>query len=42
VTRIFGTGSLGPIVVSAVLIVTIGVVFARRLRQGSPITAAEG
>jgi inorganic phosphate transporter, PiT family len=42
VTRIFGTGALGPIVVSAALIVTIVAVFARRLRQGSPITAAEG
>jgi PiT family inorganic phosphate transporter len=42
VTRIFGTGSLGPIIVSAILVVTIAAVFARRLRHGSPITAAEG
>jgi PiT family inorganic phosphate transporter len=42
VTRIFGTGALGPIVVSAALVATIIAVFARRLRQGSPITAAEG
>jgi PiT family inorganic phosphate transporter len=41
VTRIFGTGSVGPVVVSAVLIAIIGLTFARRLRQGSPITAAE-
>ena len=42
VTRIFGTGAVGPIVVSALLLAIIGMVFARRLAQGSPITAAEG
>jgi len=42
VTRVFGTGAAGPVVVSAVLVVVGVVVFARRLRQGSPITAAEG
>jgi PiT family inorganic phosphate transporter len=42
VTRIFGTGAAGPIVVSAILVAAIVIVFARRLRQGSPITAAEG
>jgi inorganic phosphate transporter, PiT family len=42
VTRIFGTGALGPLVVSAALLVVIGFVFARRLRQGPPLTAAEG
>jgi inorganic phosphate transporter, PiT family len=41
-TRIFGTGAAGPLVVSALLIGVIGWVFARRVRQGSPITAAEG
>jgi PiT family inorganic phosphate transporter len=40
-TRIFGTGALGPVIVLAALLVTVAVVFARRLRQGSPITAAE-
>jgi PiT family inorganic phosphate transporter len=41
VTRIFGTGALGPVVVSvAILAAGIGV-FARRLQRGSPITAAE-
>jgi PiT family inorganic phosphate transporter len=40
-TRVFGTGALGPIVVSALLIAAIVVVFARRLRQGSALTAAE-
>jgi inorganic phosphate transporter, PiT family len=42
VTRIFGTGALGPIIVSAALVAAIALVFARRLRQGSPLTAAEG
>jgi inorganic phosphate transporter, PiT family len=42
VTRIFGTGALGPIIVSTVLVAAIVVVFARRLRQGSALTAAEG
>ena len=42
VTRLFGTGAVGPIVVSALLLGLIGIVFARRLAQGSPITAAEG
>ena len=39
ITRIFGTGALGPVLVSlALLMVGLGV-FARRLQQGSPITA---
>jgi PiT family inorganic phosphate transporter len=39
VTRIFGTGALGPVLVSvALVVVTLGV-FARRFQQGSPITA---
>jgi PiT family inorganic phosphate transporter len=42
ITRIFGEGATGPIVVSSVLIGLIVWTFARRLRQGSPITAAEG
>jgi PiT family inorganic phosphate transporter len=39
ITRIFGTGAAGPLVVSAVLLVAICVVFARRLQRGSAITA---
>jgi PiT family inorganic phosphate transporter len=39
VTRIFGTGAAGPIVVSAALLAVIGWTFARRVRQGSPLTA---
>jgi PiT family inorganic phosphate transporter len=42
VTRIFGTGATGPLIVSAALVAVMAAVFARRLRQGSPITAAEG
>ena len=40
-TRIFGEGSAGPIVVSSLFIGVIGWTFARRVRQGSPLTAAE-
>jgi inorganic phosphate transporter, PiT family len=39
VTRIFGTGAAGPLVVSILLLVTIGIVFARRLQRGSALTA---
>ena len=39
VTRIFGTGAVGPLVVSIVLILLIALVFARRLQQGPPLTA---
>jgi inorganic phosphate transporter, PiT family len=42
VTRIFGTGAAGPLIVSILILVTIAAVFARRVAQGSPITAAEG
>jgi PiT family inorganic phosphate transporter len=39
VTRIFGTGAVGPLVVSIALLLTIIAVFARRLRRGSVLTA---
>jgi inorganic phosphate transporter, PiT family len=42
VTRVFGTGAAGPVVVSALILIVGALVFARRLQQGSPITAAEG
>ncbi len=42
VTRVFGTGAAGPLIVSAAVATIVAVVFARRVRQGSPITAAEG
>jgi PiT family inorganic phosphate transporter len=39
VTRLFGTGAIGPLVVSTALLLLVGFAFARRLQQGSPITA---
>jgi inorganic phosphate transporter, PiT family len=39
VTRIFGTGAVGPLVVSIGLLLLVALAFARRLQQGSPITA---
>jgi PiT family inorganic phosphate transporter len=38
-TRIFGTGSLGPAVVTAVGLALLFAAFARRLRHGAPLTA---
>ena len=42
IARIFGTGAAGPLVVSVAILLIGAVVFARRVRQGSVITAAEG
>jgi PiT family inorganic phosphate transporter len=39
VTRIFGTGAAGPVVVSALLLLALLTLFARRIQQGSPVTA---
>jgi PiT family inorganic phosphate transporter len=36
---IFGTGSLGPLIVSVLLLGVILAIFARRLQRGSPVTA---
>jgi PiT family inorganic phosphate transporter len=41
VTRIFGTGALGPVIVASAMLIGIGVLFARRLQQGSPVTATQ-
>jgi inorganic phosphate transporter, PiT family len=41
-TRIFGTGVLGPAVVSVLILSLIAVAFARRLQRGPAITATEG
>ncbi|MEA2440419.1 MAG: inorganic phosphate transporter, PiT family [Thermoleophilaceae bacterium] len=38
-TRIFGTGALGPLIVSVLLIGVILAIFTRRIQQGSPVTA---
>jgi PiT family inorganic phosphate transporter len=40
--RIFGTGSLGPLIVSVLLAGVILAVFARRIQRGSPVTATGG
>jgi inorganic phosphate transporter, PiT family len=40
-TRIFGTGVAGPLVVFVALLIVVAMVFARRVAQGSPLTAAE-
>jgi PiT family inorganic phosphate transporter len=39
ISRIFGTGSLGPVLVSVVLLGVILAIFGRRIQQGSPVTA---
>ena len=39
VTRVFGTGAVGPLIVSVLILLAIGVAFARRIQRGSPITA---
>jgi len=41
VTRLFGTGAAGPLVVSAVIIGASAVLFARRAQQGPPVASAE-
>ncbi len=41
VTSIFGAGLAGPLIVFVSLAITVAVVYARRLAQGSAITAAE-
>ena len=37
VTRIFGTGAIGPVVVTAIALGMIAVAFSRRARQGAPV-----
>jgi inorganic phosphate transporter, PiT family len=40
VTRIFGTGALGPVLVSLMALSLVAAAFARRSRQGSPVPAS--
>ena len=40
VTRVFGTGSLGPAIVTAIGLALVAAAFARRIRQGAPAAAA--
>jgi PiT family inorganic phosphate transporter len=37
VSRIFGTGALGPVLISATALLLIALAFARRSRQGAPV-----
>ena len=39
ITSIFGSGALGPVLVSVALLGVVLAIFARRFQQGSPITA---
>ncbi len=41
-TRIFGTGALGPVVVALASLSLIVAVFARRAERGAPVTASSG
>jgi inorganic phosphate transporter, PiT family len=41
-TRIFGTGALGPVVVSLCVLALIAAAFGRRLQRGPALTAASG
>jgi hypothetical protein len=38
-TRIFGDGSTGPVIVSAALVLALGAGFFQRLSQGRTLTA---
>jgi PiT family inorganic phosphate transporter len=42
VTRIFGTGALGPILVTLMALSLVAAAFARRAQRGSPVPAAGG
>jgi PiT family inorganic phosphate transporter len=42
VTRLFGAGAAGPVVVSVAILVVLALVVVRRLQQGPPLTVAEG
>jgi PiT family inorganic phosphate transporter len=39
IARIFGTGALGPLLVSVLLMAGLLAFFGRRIQQGSPLTA---
>jgi inorganic phosphate transporter, PiT family len=41
-TRFFGTGALGPVLVTLMALSLIAAAFARRAQQGAPVTAAGG
>ena len=39
ITRLFGTGAVGPIVVTSLILVAAGLLFIRRAQRGPPATA---
>ena len=39
VTRIFGTGAIGPVLITAIGLVLVAYAFSRRLRAGAPVPA---
>jgi PiT family inorganic phosphate transporter len=39
VTRVFGTGAVGPVIVAAAAVALVAVAFARRARAGAPVPA---
>jgi PiT family inorganic phosphate transporter len=39
VTRVFGTGSLGPAIVTAIGLAMVAAIFTRRVRRGAPVPA---
>jgi PiT family inorganic phosphate transporter len=41
-TRIFGTGALGPVLVTLMALSLVAAAFARRAKEGAPVTAAGG
>jgi inorganic phosphate transporter, PiT family len=41
VTRLFGTGAAGPVIVSVLIAIGAAVLFSRRAQQASPVTPAE-
>jgi PiT family inorganic phosphate transporter len=41
-TRIFGSGALGPVLVTLMALSLVAAAFARRAQQGAPVTAAGG
>jgi PiT family inorganic phosphate transporter len=41
ITRVFGTGDAGPLVVTIAMLIALGAVFARRAQQATPAPAAQ-
>jgi PiT family inorganic phosphate transporter len=41
-TRLFGSGALGPIVVTVAALALVAMAFARRAQRGAPLPVTEG